>query len=155
MCISSISGCSDEKQNKAKQSAVEFIQQLKQRLPFTKKEDKSKTIPAVTYTTQKLASPFRDQIEKKVDDTDVILKGEDVNRLKLVGIVMRHDKKWAIVSGASGELHALTVGYTVGKQHAVVKKITDTNVELQTKTSDSNPYSSIFTLTLQEWWHEL
>ncbi len=151
VCITLLTACSDDSKNKAKKSATQFISELKQRLPFkTKESDNKKTIPAVTYSANKKQSPFKDIITVKKANVNVLLKDTDVNKLKLVGIIIRDNKKWAIIEAKDGQMHALRVGFHVGKQNAVVDKISHDSVELSTKTSEGNPYSSIFTLTLQE-----
>ncbi|MDF1797093.1 MAG: pilus assembly protein PilP [Coxiellaceae bacterium] len=150
-CITVLTACSDDNKNKAKQTAAQFISELKQRLPFKKNSsDDKKTIPAVTYSANKKQSPFKDTIVIKKSTANILLKNTDINKLKLVGIIIRDDKKWAIIEAEDGQMHALTIGAHVGKQNAVVDKISHDGVELSTKKSANNPYSSIFTLTIQE-----
>ncbi|MDF1655196.1 MAG: pilus assembly protein PilP [Coxiellaceae bacterium] len=152
ICTSLITGCSDDSKNKAKKTATQFISELKQRLPFkNKSEDNSKTIPAVTYSANKKQSPFKDIVkDQQKSDVTILLKGTDINKLKLIGIIIQDNKKWAIIEAKDGKMHALTKGFHVGKQNAVVDKITSNSVELSTKSTPNNPYSSIFTLTVQE-----
>lgn len=145
-----VTGCNDQQKKETKESAQAFIQKLKNRMPFINKKSDTKTIKAVTYTAQELNSPFRDQSNQKNVNQKAVLDSEDIRQLKLVGIVMRDNKKWAIVTDHNETLHALAINYVVGKQHATVTKISDNSVELKTKTDKNNPYSSIFTLTLQE-----
>jgi Tfp pilus assembly protein PilP len=145
-----VGGCDDQQKKETKESAQAFIQKLKNRMPFINKKQDTRTIKAVTYSAQELNSPFRDQSAKKNTDHKAVLNSEDIRQLKLVGIVIRDNKKWAIVTDKNKTLHALAVNYIVGKQHATVTKISDNSVELKTKTDKNNPYASIFTLTLQE-----
>lgn len=142
--------CSDSQKEKTKQTAHTFIKKIKQRLPFIHKKSETKTIPAVTYTAKKLQSPFREQSAPKNSNSKAILTNEDISKLKLTGIVTKNDKKWAIVTDSQNTLHALATGFIVGKQHAVVEKITSDSIELKTKTSTDSPYSSIVRLTIQE-----
>ncbi len=146
-----IAGCNDQQKAKTKQTAKDYIQKIKQRLPFASKKTETNTIKSVTYSAEQLESPFRDQATTSASSGQkTLLDQEDIQQIKLVGVVMRKGKKWAIVAGQEKTLHALAVGFIVGKQHATVTKISNNSVEFETKTSEANPYASIFTLTLQE-----
>lgn len=148
--INLLNGCSDSDQKKAKQTAVQFIEQVKRKLPFKDEAEPAKQASAITYEASELKSPFRAVIAQQKRTGPMVLINTPINDIRIIGIVMRQDKKWAIVSNNGKQLHAISTGFHLGKESAKVKNITSNSVELEINPGNDQANSSIVTLKLQE-----
>lgn len=145
-----LSACSDDDQRKAKQSATDFIEQVKRSLPFQEKTEQPKKTAAISYETQELKSPFRSVIAEQKRTGPMVLTSTPLNDIRIIGIVLGKDKKWAIVSDSSKQLHAVAPGFHLGKENATVNKITSNSVELAINPGSDSTNSSIVTLKIKE-----
>lgn len=130
-CVLCLSSCHSENEN-PQASAEKFIQQAKQTSQKALlEEDKRATIVAATYQGARSRNPF--EIPALVKNTklypNAILTHMALDNLKLVGVVIHHDQRWAIFRSNDGKLYRITTGMRVGLQKALLTQIMQNQVK--------------------------
>lgn len=131
LCIFCLSSCHSTTENPTAR-AEKFIQQA---IQTTQKELREKNarvrMTAVTYQGARLRNPF--EIPALVKNTKLypnsILTNTALDSLKLVGVVMHHDQRWAVFRSNDGKLYHMTAGMRVGLQQALLTQIMQNQVK--------------------------
>jgi Tfp pilus assembly protein PilP len=144
-----LSSCDSKQKTDVKQTAQSFINRVKD--TFTKNnlaQTPMKTQKKVRFTPKTKADPFAAVIaQKAINNDNTVLKNTALTAIKLVGLIHRDDKQWAIVTAPKSKLYALKKGDHVGKQNALVTKVDSHQLVLDTSALGT---PSKLTLTLQE-----
>ncbi len=142
-----LSACGDKQKS---DQAQHYVKQIKQEAA-SKKQVKP-TLPVIKkerYQQIRSRSPFEQSYTKKQKQAhpDTILNNYSLESLKLIGILIKSGKKWAIITTPDGKIVKVTKGSRVGSHHNLVTKITNSQILF---VEDDNPDKPETTLTIQE-----
>lgn len=121
-----LASCQNNEPNKAQKNAQRFVKELETAAQI--KEDIQKEndeIKPVVFEGANLRDPF--EIPSMVKSTktypNTILSNMALDSLKLTGVLINHNDRFAILRTNDGGLFKITVGMRVGLQQALVSRI--------------------------------
>ena len=121
-----LSSCDQKKQN-PHQDVNQLIVQIEtaSKQSEIKKLKIKETAVHIVYDGGKLKDPFELPSSSQGGKVypNSILRELSVDSLKLTGVVMKDDTRWAIFRENDGKLYKITVGMRVGVQQALLNKI--------------------------------
>ncbi|HEC20352.1 MAG TPA: pilus assembly protein PilP [Gammaproteobacteria bacterium] len=95
-----------------------------------------------TYNDKSLRNPFEPTVEIQAAETNNGLK-PDMSRerdvleqyalgsLKMMGILEKNGRRWALIRTSDGTLYRVTVGRYLGKNNGKITRITETELEIK------------------------
>lgn len=103
---------------------------------------KPKTFEVFTYDDSTLRDPFTPTVEVAAAESNNGLKPDmsrerdvleqyAVGSLKMMGILEKNNRRWALIRASDGTLYRITTGRHLGKNNGKVVSITETQLELK------------------------
>src|SRR3990167_4831236 len=117
-----------QKKDTSKQDVTRFVKSLEDASQNAKKNDIEKesiAIVAITYDGEKYRDPFELPADVKniKQYPNTILVGMALDSLKLVGVVLHKNQRWAVFRASNGKVYKITEGMRVGIQQALLTEI--------------------------------
>lgn len=141
MSVLLLTSCQTQKKNTptVTQEVAQYVASIQKasELSHSKMPPKLAAIQPVTYDGSNLRDPFElpTMVRNTKEYPNAILKNVSLDSLKLVGIVVQNEMRWAIFKANDGQLYKITVGMRAGFQQALLTKIEPDKV---TFTIDAN-----------------
>lgn len=137
-----LSACDDKKSSS---KTRQYVQQIKKKYTKTKPVTVTiKDIPKQSYHSADKPSPFqllKKKAASKKHYPNAILQDHTVQSLKLIGILSKGNKIWAMITTPEGKMYKITVGTRVGNNYALVTQITQNNVKFREDSASSSESS--------------
>lgn len=103
---------------------------------------KPKVFEVFTYDDVTLRNPFEPTVEIQAAESNNGLKPDmtrdrdvleqyAVGSLKMMGILEKNNRRWALIRASDGTLYRITTGRYLGKNNGKVMSITETQLELK------------------------
>ena len=131
--IGSILLTSCQKQNTAKQDVSRFVETLENVAKTPKKEhiEKKNGVIPVFYEGEKYRDPFElpASVKNVKQYPNTILRDMSLDSLRLVGVVLHKEQRWAIFRASNGKVYKMTEGMRVGIQQALLIEIKQDQVK--------------------------
>lgn len=150
--------CQNDESKKGQQNAQKFVKELEAVAKI--KEDIQKEdieMKPIVFEGANLRDPFEipSLVKSVKNHPSAILTGMALDSLKLTGIVVNHDTRFAVLRANDGVLYKITVGMRVGLQQALVSQIEQDRIVFTVESeTDSNKKemdsSRKVVMTLQE-----
>jgi len=140
LLLGDLSGC---KQHSAEQDVNQLVAQLeKGALAKQRKVEAAQIITPVIYQGDNQRDPFEIPVlvQRDTQHPDTLLRNIALDSLKLVGVIMHHDQRWAVFRATDGKVYRVEEGARVGLQHALLTRVMENQVifKLSTSATQSN-----------------
>ncbi|HLB55754.1 MAG TPA: pilus assembly protein PilP [Coxiellaceae bacterium] len=133
LCMITLNSCGEKNKESPTEQVAKFVQQVEAAAKLSEKNKSSKqaTIAQVEYTGSDLRDPFEltAAVKNVKEYPNSILTDTSIDSLKLIGIVMHKDTRWALFRSSDGRLYVTTEGMRLGLQHALLTQITADEVK--------------------------
>ena len=134
-----LTACAGEENVELKAYVSEVKARQKTRIPPL---PKPKSFEVFTYDEVSLRNPFEPTVEIQAAESNNGLKPDmtrerealeeyAVGSLKMMGILEKNNRRWALIRTSDGTLYRITTGRYLGKNNGKVMSITETQLELK------------------------
>lgn len=157
LCIVILSACEKQRDEKdAKQVVSLYVKNLEkasEQRGAVKVSQKTILIKQVTYDVANMRDPFEmpSMTKNTKQYPNTILRNAALDSLKLSGILLQDNQRWAVFRANDGKLYKMTVGMRIGIQQALLTQILQNKVIFSIDGSTPDEPKHMVSMSIQEF----
>lgn len=154
LCSAVLPACEQKKNTAAKKDVSQFVKRIEEAAKAGEigKLKKPVEIVHITYDGSDLRDPFElpTMVKNARQYPNAILRETALDSLKLVGVVLHKDERWAIIRSNDGKIYKITEGMRVGLQQALLTQISQGEIKFSIDDSGTDEGKRDVVMTVQE-----